>query len=149
MRRCTIRYRFESNLSQSLLRSNDGSLSQQPPAIETPKPALPTAAPKQLKNPLPLLQFVHPLTFYSTNSYLKPIDSALIREFYLKGRTMENELYFDLVMSVNEKQERITNLEIKVSPWARPELSSFLDRYVPLYLVADIVRNQLEMPKSR
>ncbi len=55
---------------------------------------------------------------------------------------MERELYFDLIMSVNEKQERITDLEVKVSTWARAELSTFLDRYVQSPATTDIVCNQ-------
>jgi len=43
---------------------------------------------------------------------------------------MERELYFDLIMSVDERQERITDLKVKVSTWARAELSTFLDQYV-------------------
>lgn len=134
---------LESDYRQSLLRSNDSGLSRQP-LMEPPlaKPSLPTAAPKQLKNPLPLLRFVHPITFYSTNSQLIPVDNALIRKFHLKGRAMEHELYFDLIMSVNEKQERITNLEIKVSAWARGELSTFLDQYVSSRIMTDLVCNQ-------
>jgi hypothetical protein len=45
---------------------------------------------------------------------------------------MERELYFDLVMSVNEKEERITHLQIKTNPWASAELSPFLQKYVTL-----------------
>ena len=58
------------------------------------------------------------------------MDDALIRRFYLKGHAMERELYFDLIMSVDERQERITDLKVKVSTWARAELSTFLDQYV-------------------
>lgn len=117
-----------SDLSQLLLRSNDTSLSRQP-AQEVVKPALPTAAPKKLKNPLPLLRFIYPLTFYSTSSRLIPVGDELIRQSHLKGYAMKRELYFDLIMSVNEKQERITDLEIKTSPWATSELSQFLQGY--------------------
>jgi hypothetical protein len=44
---------------------------------------------------------------------------------------MERELYFDIDMSVNENQLCITKLEIKTSPWARQELSPFLQQYYP------------------
>lgn len=123
-----------SNLSELLLRSNDTSLSRQP-VQEVVKPSLPTAAPKKLKNPLPLLQFIQPLTFYSTSSQLIPVGEELIRQFHLKGYAMKRELYFDLIMSVNEKQEKITNLEIKTSPWATPELSQFIQRYTHSFLI--------------
>lgn len=92
---------------------------------------MPTAAPKKLKNPLPLLRFIHPLTFYSTDSYLLPLDDEVIRHYQLNGYAMERELYFTLVMSVNEKQERIKHLQIKTSPWAHAELSPFLHKYFP------------------
>jgi hypothetical protein len=117
--------------SQLLLQSNDTSLSQQQPVTETFKPTIPSAAPKQLKNPLPLLRFIHPLTFYSTAYHLIPLNDDLIREYQLKGYALEKELYFVLNMSVNEKQARITSLEIKTSPWATTELSPFLKRYSP------------------
>src|SRR5271170_6046548 len=99
---------------------------------ETVTKAVPTAAPKSLKNPLPLLRFIHPLTFYSTNSNLIPIDDGLIRQYQLNGYALDRELYFEILMSVNEKQEQIRNLQIKTSPFAQPELSSFLQRYPAL-----------------
>jgi hypothetical protein len=116
--------------SQLLLQSNDTSLSVQH-LTETSKTAIPTAAPKQLKNPIPLLRFIHPLTFYSTTSHLIPLNDGLIRQYQLKGYALEKELYFDLDMSVNEKQARITSLEIKTSLWASTELSPFLKQYHP------------------
>ena len=127
MRRCISSF-DESDLSQLLLQSNDTSLSRQP-VQEGVKSSLPTAAPKKLKNPLPLLRFIHLLTFYSTSSQLIPAGDELIRQFHLKGYAMKGELYFDLIMSVNEKQEKLTNLQIKTSPWATSELSPFLQRY--------------------
>ena len=116
---------------QSLLRSNDMSFSAIKSGQETVAKPLPSAAPKKLKNPLPLLRFIHPLTFYSTNSNLIPIDDVLIRQYRLNGYALDRELYFEILMSVNEKQERITNLRIKTSPFAQPELSSFLERFPP------------------
>jgi hypothetical protein len=127
MQRCISSF-DGSYLSRLLLRSNDTSLSRQP-VQEDVKSSLPTAAPKKLKNPLPLLRFIHPLTFFSTSSQLIPAGDELIRQFHLKGYAMKRELYFDLIMSVNEKQEKITNLQIKTSPWATSELSPFLQRY--------------------
>jgi hypothetical protein len=114
-----------SDNSELLLRSNDASLSHQP-ITESAKPSIPSAAPKKLKNPLPLLRFIHPLTFYSTNSRVLVVNDELVRHFELKGYTMEKELYFEVLMSVNEKKEQITDLKIKTSPWAQPELSTFL-----------------------
>ena len=115
--------------SQFLLQSNDTSLSRQlTTTTETLSQSLPTAAPKNLKNPLPLLRFIHPLTFYSTTSQLVPVDIHVLRQYELKGRTMERELYFTITMSVNESQERITALQIQTSPWAYLELSPLLQR---------------------
>jgi hypothetical protein len=108
------------------------SLSRQQQQVAASKPAIPSAAPKQLKNPLPLLRFIHPLTFYSTASHLIPVNDELIRHYQLKGYALEKELYFDVNMSVNEKQAHITSLEIKTSPWASAELSPFLKRYIPV-----------------
>ena len=113
---------------QSLLRWNDMSLSTVTTGHETVGKAVPSAAPKKLKNPLPLLRFIHPLTFYSTTSNLIPMDDVLIRQYRLNGYAMDRELYFEIQMSVNEKQEQITNLQIKTCPSAHPELSSFLQR---------------------
>ena len=115
-------------IRQSLLRWNDMSFSTLKAGQETTTKAVPTAAPKNLKNPLPLLRFIHPLTFYSTNSNLIPIDDVLIRRYQLNGYALDKEFYFEILMSVNEKQEQITNLQIKTSPFAQPELSSFLQR---------------------
>jgi hypothetical protein len=116
--------------SESLLRSNDSSISRQQEAIEESEtPSLPTAAPKNLKNPVPLLRFVHPLTFYSTISHLVPMDDQVQRQYELKGYTLDRELYFSIAMSVNENQEQITALKIHTSPWANLELSPFLNRY--------------------
>src|SRR5271170_1327682 len=116
-------------IRQSLLRWNDMSFSTLRLGQETVTKAVPTAAPKNLKNPLPLLRFIHPLTFYSTNSNLIPIDDVLTRQYQLNGYALDRELYFEILMSVNEKQEQITNLQIKTSPFAQPELSSFLQQY--------------------
>ena len=132
MRQC-ICHLYKVNNSQLLLRSNDTSFSRQP-AVETAKLSIPSAAPKKLKNPLPLLQFIHPLTYYSTISQVIPVNDVLIRQFQLKGYSMERELYFEILMSVNEKQEQITDLQIKISPWAQPELSLFLRQYALLIL---------------
>jgi len=119
----------ELTLRQSLLRLNDISFSSLKTGQEPVGKAISSAAPKKLKNPLPLLRFIHPLTFYSTNSTLVPIDDVLIRQYRLNGYALDRELYFEILMSVNEKQEQITNLQIKTSPSAQPELSSFLQRY--------------------
>lgn len=108
---------------------------------------MPTAAPKKLKNPLPLLRFIHSLTFYSTNSRLIPVNNELIRQFQLKGYALNQELYFELLMSVNEKQEQITNLQIKTSPWSQPELTPFLQLYVPpksLYILGLVDELELD-----
>ena len=134
--------------SQLLIQSNDSSLSRLV-ISETVQSTVPTAAPKKLKNPLPLLRFIHPLTFYSTNSTLVPMNGELIRQFQLKGHAMERELYFDIFMSVNEKQERITNLVIKSSPWANSELSPFLQRLNLLKICFDVVFKRQIMHKSR
>lgn len=94
-------------------------------------PSLPTAAPKNLKNSVPLLRFVHPLTFYSTISHLVPVDDQVQRQYELKGYTLDRELYFTIAMSVNETKEQITALKIQTSAWANLELSPFLNRYPP------------------
>lgn len=42
---------------------------------------------------------------------------------------MDRELYFLIVMSVNESHEQIFALNIQTSPWSRLELSLFLHQY--------------------
>jgi hypothetical protein len=69
------------------------------------------------------------LTFYSTISQQVPEGDQLLRQFDLKGHTLNRELYFDIFLSVNEKEERISHLEIKTSPWSHAELSPFLSKF--------------------
>jgi len=112
---------------QLLLRTNDSALATVAPELEV-KSSLPTAAPKELRNPIPLLRFVHPLTFYSTSSRLVPLDGEIIRHLSLKGYILERYLYFTISLAISRDQ--ITSLELKCSPWAHPELTALITRYI-------------------
>jgi hypothetical protein len=76
---------------------------------------------------------------------LVPQEEEMIRLLTLKGYTLEKELYFTISVGINQREEEITTLDIKSSPWSHPEITSLLTRYIPHFQTYGRVKDNLNI----